>query len=178
MNSMTMKSLTTKSLAHRFLTLTFLFLLLPTVAPMVASAASASCEHYMSHLAKCTPFSCKIKHPLTDELMEKKIVGLTKDKKCKIIDEMPSNSKMICHLDKEKRMAYIEHTKAAAKAESVTVSGESRTVARVQSEKSANGSKSSSASKTHHKVTHKLDGKEVKNPMQEALADGSCKMSW
>ncbi len=132
---------------YKSLTVTLFFL------PIVAFA---DCSNYPSHLIDCSSFSCKLKHPFAGQMMEKKVIGLEGDK-CKTTEEMPNNGKMDCTLGKEMRVAIAKYLENVTNAKSTST----KVSTNMQSTK----------------TTYKIDGKEVSNPLQEAMNNGNCKVS-
>ena len=116
------------------------------------------CDAFPNKLDLCESFSCKFKHPFTGEITEKKIIGLVNGK-CKYIEEMPNNGKMDCEYSESLRKAVAQYHRDLAIAESAGTS--------VKADK-GNGD---------IKITYTIDGKEVENPFQEAIAIGQCVIS-
>lgn len=122
----------------------------------VPTISFADCKDYPKNLENCTPSSCKFKHPFGGQLMEKKIIGL-QGSKCSTTEAMPRNGKMSCQLTEQMRKAIAKYMRAIDKSKSFSTST------------------STSTQKT--KSTYKIDGKEVGNPLQAAMENGSCKVS-
>ncbi|MCK5475673.1 MAG: hypothetical protein KAI71_03780 [Candidatus Pacebacteria bacterium] len=120
-----------------------------------------SVEEYIifpDKLDLCEPFSYKFKHPFTGEMMERKIVGMVNDK-CQYTEEMPNNGKMYCEYSEDMRKAIAQYHRDTTIAKSIGTSIE----ADLGSEEI--------------KITYTIDGKEVENPLQEALDNKQCVIS-
>ena len=90
--------------------------------------------------------------------MERKILGLVNGK-CQDTVEMPNNGRMDCEYSESLRKAVAQYYKDAAAAESAGISV-----------KADLGS-----GEVETKYT--IDGKEVENPLQEAMDSGACTIS-
>ena len=55
-------------------------------------------------LSSCTPYQSQFTHPFTDEMMERKILGMVNGK-CSYIESMPNNGKMECNYTDDQRTA-------------------------------------------------------------------------
>jgi len=119
---------------------------------------SDSCDAFPNKLDLCESFSCKFEHPFTGEIMERKIVGLVDDK-CQYTEEMPNNGRMDCEYSESLRKAVAQYYRDLAIAESVGTS--------------VNADLGSGDVKT----TYTIDGKEVENPLKEAMYTGECVIS-
>ena len=113
------------------------------------------CDAFPNKLDLCESFSCKFEHPFTSEIMEKKIVGSVNDK-CQYTEEMPNNGRMDCEYSESLRKAVAQYYRDLAIAESFGTS--------------VNADLGSGDVKT----TYTIDGKEVENPLQEAMVSGQC----
>ena len=121
-------------------------------------AELSGCDAFPNKLDACESFSCEFEHPFTGEMMEKKIVGLVNGK-CQYTEEMPNNGRMDCGYSESLRKAVAQYHRDIAAAESAgtqakidIVSGEVET-------------------------KYTIDGKEVENPLQEAMDTGACTIS-
>ena len=118
----------------------------------------ADCDTFPDKLDACEPFSCKFEHPFTGEMMEKEVIGLV-NSKCQYTEEMPNNGKMDCEYTESMRKAAAQYYRDVATAESVGTS--------------VNADLGSGDVET----TYTIDGKEVENPLQEAMDAGQCVIS-
>ena len=109
-------------------------------------------------LEKGEPYLTKFKHPFTGEMLEKKVVGIV-DNKCLYVEEMPNGGKMECRYSPESRKAVAQYYRDLANSESY------RTKARI------------SLTDGKQKVKYTINGKEVKNPLEECLKNGECIIS-
>ncbi len=119
---------------------------------------SSGCDAFLSNLESCTPFTCEFQHPFTGEMMQRKIIGIDAGK-CHYTEQMPNNGLMDCKYPESLRKAVVQYSKDLAAAESSSVesnidfgSGETQT-------------------------KYTIDGKEVENPLQEAIDTGVCVIS-
>ena len=92
--------------------------------------------------------------------MERSIVGL-KDGKCIYIEQMPNGGEMDCAYTDSARKAVVKYYKDM---EAAAVAGESQGV-----------NVTIKDGKTETKYT--IDGKQVGNPLQEAVNNGQCVIS-
>ncbi len=136
-----------------------IFLLLVSVCSYAQDEQKDMLE-LAAKLESCEVFSKKFIHPLTGEPMERKIVGIV-DGKCLYIEEMPGGGKMECRYSDEERKAVAQFYRDIANAQS---SG-------------ANIKMSMSNDKLEVKSTYTINGKEVENPLQECMENGTCTIS-
>jgi DNA-binding protein YbaB len=121
------------------------------------------CADFVAKLETCTPYKCIFVHPFTGERMEKRIVEY-RDGKCSYTEQMPNGGKMECAYADSMRKAVAKYQKDL---EAATAAGKS--VGTSVSVKATTGGKA--------KTQYTIDGKEVENPLQEALKNGQCKIS-
>ena len=114
-----------------------------------------SCDAFPDKLDLCESFSCKFEHMFTGEVMEKKIIGLV-DGKCQYTEEMPNGGEMNCKYSEDTRKAVAQYYRDIALAESAGTNIEA------------------DLSDGDVKTTYTIDGKEVENPLQEAMDNGQC----
>ncbi|MCK5416514.1 hypothetical protein KAI92_03745 [Candidatus Parcubacteria bacterium] len=118
----------------------------------------SECDTFPDKLESCEPFSCKFKHPFTNEIMEKKIIGLVNGK-CQYTEEMPNNGKMGCNYSESLRIAVAQYYRDLVVAESAGTNIKANL---------GNG---------NVKTTYTINGKRVDNPLQEAMINGQCIIS-
>jgi hypothetical protein len=111
-------------------------------------------------LELCEVYTQKFIHPFTGESLERKIEGLV-DGKCLYIEEMPNGGKMECRYSVESRKAVAQYYRNIAKAQSSGTKVEL----------------SLGYKKQEAKYTYTINGKEVENPLQECLDNGTCTIS-
>lgn len=110
------------------------------------------------NLESCQACTQKFTHPFTGESLEKRIEGII-DGECLYIEEMPNKGKMECRYSEESRKAVAQYYRDLAGAESF-------------------GTKANTSAGTgKSEITYTIDGKEVKNPLQECMNDGTCVVS-
>lgn len=117
-----------------------------------------NCDAFPDKLDSCTEYKCQFVHPFTGENMTKEILGII-DEKCNYVEQMPNNGKMECKYLESMRKAAAQYYKDVAGAESTGVE--------------VNASLVSGEVKTRYTI----DGKEVANPLEEAMNDGQCVIS-
>jgi hypothetical protein len=108
------------------------------------------CKKFPEKLNKCEPFSCKFSHPLTQELMERKIIGLANDR-CEYIEEMPYSGRMECKFSERFRINVSKLYKEPEKAKSFWVKF---------------------STKGDYAAT--INGKEIEDGIQTAIDIGEC----
>ena len=116
------------------------------------------CDAFPDKLDLCESFLCEFEHPFTGEIMEKKIIGLVSDK-CQYTEEMPNNGRMNCEYSESLRKAIAQYHRDLAIAESAGTSIEA------------------DLGSGDTETTYTIDGKEVENPLQEAMDTGQCVIS-
>lgn len=114
---------------------------------------------YAAKLEICEMFSCVFEHPFSGTKMNKHILGLEDNGKCKTQEEMPNKGRMTCQFSEKQRKEVAAYLRKTAKAETI----ESKTTVDIVGGKS--------------KQIEKQDGKTVKNPLNEAMQDGTCVVS-
>ncbi len=118
----------------------------------------AGCEGLPDKLDLCQSFTCEFIHPFDGEPKERKVIG-TANGKCQYTEEMPNNGRMDCEYTEDMKRAVAQYYRDVAAAETVGTS--------------ANIDIASGESQT----TYTIDGKEVENPLQEAMSTGACVIS-
>lgn len=124
----------------------------------VSSLFAEECGDFPDKLAKCEPYKCQFKHPFTGEMLERKIVGI-EGGKCFYVEQMPNGGKMECRYSQSQREAAAQYYKDTLSAQSL------ETQATLH------------PSTGKQEVKYKIDGKEVDNPLQDALSCGDCVIS-
>ena len=69
-----------------------------TLSMLVASSAAsldAECPDFPQKLDDCSPYQCSFTHPITQEKIERKIVGPSEGK-CIYVEQMPNQGRMEC----------------------------------------------------------------------------------
>ena len=118
----------------------------------------SGCDAFPDKLDACEPFSCEFEHPFTGEMMEKEVTGLVNGK-CQYTEEMPNNGRMDCEYTESMRKAVAQYYRDVAAAESTGTSV------------------SADLGSGDVETTYTIDGKEVENPLQEAMTNGQCTIS-
>ena len=127
----------------------------PMTDPNAAAAKAGAMPQLADKLESCEVFAQGFTHPLTGDLMGKNIAGIA-DGKCLYIEDMPRGGKMECRYSEASRKAVAQFYRDTANAKS------SGTQVRI----------SLSDGKQERKYT--IDGKEVTNPLQASLDNGTC----
>lgn len=70
------------------------------------------CTELPAKLEACEAYTCDFKHPITGEMMTRKIIGLENDK-CQYTEEMPNGGNMTCNFTEPSRMAVAQLHKEA-----------------------------------------------------------------
>lgn len=117
-----------------------------------------NCDIFSDKLDSCTEYKCQFTHPLTGDLLIKEIVELKSDGKCVYVEEMPNGGKMKCEYTESMRKAIVQYYNDLKNSES-------------------SGAEINFTSNGNLKVKYTIDGKEVENPLQEALNNGQCVIS-
>lgn len=113
---------------------------------------------FADKLGPCTKYKTTFKHPLTGETLEKEVLGIVNGK-CDYVEQMPNGGKMECKYTGNERKVVAQYYKDVASAESVGTS--------------VNVNLGSGEQKTKYTI----NGKEVENPLQEAMSSGICVIS-
>lgn len=108
-------------------------------------------------LDSCKEYTQKFVHPLTGESLTRKIGGVV-DGKCIYIEKMPNGGKLECGYSTELQKIIAQSYRDSANAKSIKSSVDT----------------SLQGGKVKNTTTYLLDGKEVENPLQEALKNGQC----
>lgn len=132
------------------------------VMPLEQSAKQTQPQNpeiaFADKLNSCTKYKTTFKHPLIGEILEKEILGIVNGK-CDYIEQMPNGGKMECKYTENERKAVAQFYKDIASAQSV--------------ETNIN----ISLGNGEQKAKYIIDGKEVENPLQEAIDSGICVIS-
>ena len=124
------------------------------------AAPAKECGGFVASLDTCTPYKCIFVHPFTGERMERRIIEY-KSGKCSYTEQMPKGGRMDCAYSDSLRKAiskYYKDVDAAAAAGKSVGSTVHMTTGKVE-------------------TRYTIDGKEVSNPLQEALRIGQCKVT-
>jgi len=113
---------------------------------------------FADQLSLCVKYKSQFIHLLTGETLEKEILGIIAGK-CNYIEQMPNGGKMECKYTENERKAVSQYYKDVEAAESFGTG--------------TNVDLGSGKQKT----TYTIDGKEVENPLQEAMNNGVCVIS-
>jgi hypothetical protein len=130
----------------------------PTQEATQEVAVAENCNAFPDKLSACEEYKCQFVHPFTGETMQREITGLV-DGKCNYVEQMPNNGKMECNYTTSQRTVAAQYYRDVMAAES---SGTSLNI-----DLGSGG----------QKVTYTIDGKEVENPLQTFLNDGTCMIS-
>ncbi|MGD2085932.1 MAG: hypothetical protein PVH61_07095 [Candidatus Aminicenantes bacterium] len=123
------------------------------IIPIIYEAAKSGPLYTMEFpdkLEKCEPYSSTFKHPLTNEVLRREIVGIEGDK-CVYIEEMPNGGMMICKFSDNQRRVVAQYYRDELMAQ-----------------------KHMTFDEYYVETKYYINGKEVYNPLQEALNCGLC----
>jgi hypothetical protein len=140
--------------------ISFFLLLLIAFASVSSGQEKEEVLIFADHLEKCTPFKSEFTHPFSGQKMQREIVGITDDK-CLYTEEMPNNGKMTCRYDLAQLPVIAKYYRDVAMAKSHSTSAKITT----------------QSDKQEVKITYKINGKEVRNPLQECMQNGTCLIS-
>jgi hypothetical protein len=115
---------------------------------------------FADNLEKCTPFKSEFTHPFNGQKMQREIVGIVEGT-CLYIEEMPNKGKMTCRYDIGQLPVIAKYYRDVALAKTHSTSAKITSHGDSQEEK----------------TTYTINGKDVKNPMQECMKNGDCVIS-
>jgi hypothetical protein len=113
---------------------------------------------FAENLISCTEYKTTFKHLLTEEMLEKEIMGLV-DGKCHYVEQMPNGGKMDCKYTESERAVAAQYYIDVALAEST----DSQTDIDLES--------------GEQETTYKINDKVVDNPLEEFMNTGVCVIS-
>ena len=138
-------------------TIVILGMLVLAAGPAAAQTApAAECADFAARLEACVPYTCTFTHPFTGQPMERRIIGLKGDR-CEYQEQMPNGGLMTCSYTEETRRDVAAFFQMTMEAQSV----EGR------AQVGSGGATTST----------KVDGRQVRNPLDEALRSGACRVS-
>lgn len=112
------------------------------------------------NLEHCKEFKQEFIHPFTGEPTERNVMGIVEEK-CVYKEEMPNNGEMNCKYTEEVRKVVAQQYRDIVDAQIIQ--------ARMELTESDGEAKM--------KSTYTLDGKEVDDPLSQAMNDGTCVIS-
>ncbi|MBW6431800.1 hypothetical protein K0A96_01280 [Patescibacteria group bacterium] len=113
---------------------------------------------FAENLISCTEYKTTFKHLLTEEMLEKEILGIV-DGKCQYVEQMPNGGKMDCKYTESERAVAAQYYIDAVLAESTD------SEVRVDLETG------------EQEKTYKINDKVVDNPLEEFMNTGVCVIS-
>ena len=116
-----------------------------------------SCGDYADRLEKCESFQCQYSNPIFGSTMTKQIIGIENDK-CHTVEEMPNKGMVDCKYPMTKIKAIAQYLRNLSVAQSSHI-------------------KISVSFGDKLKTKEEIDGKEVKDPLQESMSNGDCIMT-
>ncbi len=116
--------------------------------------AADECVDLAAKLEACEQYSCAFTHPFTGQSMQKRIEGL-KDGACLYVEQMPNNGLMTCKYSESLRKAVAAYYRDLDTATRASTSVKTGTDGQTR-------------------TRYTVDGKEVKNPLQEAMTGRQC----
>src|SRR5699024_4764315 len=121
----------------------------PEKAAAEEAGEDASTAGLPHHLGECTAYSETFRHPMIGDELNKEVIGLYEDGLCEYKEEMPNGGVMECKLSEETRLVMAQYYKNEARYSSYA----------------------------GIKITYKLNGKTVENPLDVAMNNGECTIS-
>ena len=79
------------------------------------SSEKSNCDIFPEKLVTCEPYECQFTHPMTQELIMRKILG--KQERCKYEETIASTIKMECDLSEDLQKRIVEFYRSGARAE-------------------------------------------------------------
>ncbi|MES9880266.1 MAG: hypothetical protein ABW185_05225 [Sedimenticola sp.] len=131
-----------------------------TLTVLQSPALAVECEAYAGKLEACAPYECNFIHPFSGKPMVKKIIGLQSDGNCLTREQMPGKMTMECRFDEPYRKMVAGFVRQNQAAKEVTT--------RAKIGGGGGGGES--------ELTTRIDGRQVKNPLQEAMKKGYCQV--
>ncbi|MFH1107046.1 MAG: hypothetical protein V1787_04060 [Candidatus Micrarchaeota archaeon] len=129
-----------------------------TPTPSGEAMLGSECAAFPQNLDSCTEYTCQFTHPLTGELMERRILGISEGR-CAYVEQMPNGGKMECGFTESTRKAAAQYYMDVAAA------------AEVGTEVSAD------LGSGDIETRYTIDGREVDSPLEESFAIGECTIS-
>ena len=102
-----------------------------------------TCTQITQKLPNCERYQCQYHHPFNGELLERKIIGLTKTGTCQYEETLPVNGHLTCKFSEAHRKTIMEYF--------------------------SNQMQSDSKAFPDYKTTYVIDGQEVINPLDAAM---------
>lgn len=121
----------------------------------VLGKSNSECADFYTKLTICKKYSCEFTHPFGQQKMKRSILGM-KNGKCVTVEKMPNNGKMICRYNESDRKNVAEYGK------------------KITNSNTFSFKMSGSLTKGTHTSQEKINNQIVVNPLQAALADGTC----
>lgn len=136
----------------------FIFLLFMPVA-LFAQNQQEKLIELADNLESCSTFTQEFEHPFTGATFERKITK-TSDTECTFTEGMPNGLLMTCNFSEATRKSVARYYRDLAAADSF-------------------GTKTSQSvgEDDEQSTTYTIDGKEVENPLQETMENGTCVVS-
>jgi hypothetical protein len=130
------------------------------------------CQNLPESLERCVPYSCEMSHPLFGRFVIDHTISGMKDGKCHYEQTMPNNGLMTCNLSEKQRNNFAQLNRDMFSGKSI----ESKSSANMEGawKWNSDGKTKSYTKVTNKKTSYKVDGKETKNMMNEALENGDC----
>ncbi len=130
------------------------------------------CQNLPERLEQCLPYTCKMSHPLFGIFIIDHTISGMKDGKCNYEQTMPNKGLMTCNLSVEQRNNFAQLNRDMFSGKSIE--SKYSTDMEGAGKWNSDGKTKSYAKVTKKKSSYKVDGKETKNMMNEALENGDC----
>ena len=131
-----------------------------------------TCQNLPGKIEHCAPYTCEMSHPLFDVFITRHSISGMKGGKCHYEQTMPNNGLMACNLSVEQRNNFAQLNRDMFSGKSI----ESKSSANMEGawKWNSDGKTKSYTKVTKKKTSYKVDGKETKNMMNDALENGDC----
>ncbi len=136
-----------------------------TLTPETLESESEQCEAkemqaLAAHLEDCTKFEQEFIHAFTGQKQQRRVTGM-KEGKCHYVETMPMKGKMECHYPPEKLKDIADYYRISTRFKNARIKSKTEFV----------------DGKPVTKTRHFIDGKEVRNALQESLDNKECVVS-
>ncbi len=130
-----------------------------------------TCQKLADKIEQCMPFSCEMSHPLFGIFIVNNTISGMKNGKCHYEQTMPSDGLMTCNFSVEQRKQFAQLHRDMFSGKTIETNFSGKMEASIDIDSSG---KTQSKSKITKNESYKVDGKETKNIMDDALKNGDC----
>ena len=136
----------------------FIFLLIVPTA-LFAQNQQEKLMELAENLESCSTFTQEFEHPFTGATFERNITK-SSDAECTFTESMPNGFLMTCNFSEEARKSVATYYRDLAAADSFGTE-----------------TSQSMGEEDKQSITYKINGKEVDNPLQASMENGTCIVS-